>query len=66
MDSQEMEDNVRRLMELWEKGGKGKLSYSKAKRRIEKAMERGCPMLRDCTKCEKVRECPVLNCNEEG
>lgn len=58
------ETMVRSLMELWQKEGKGKLSYGKAEKRLKKAAEHGCLLLDDCTKCPKVLTCPLLNLDD--
>lgn len=59
------DEMIHQLMDLWYKVGKGKLSYGKAEKRLKKAKDHGCLLLSDCSKCPKVRECPILNCDEE-
>lgn len=58
--SEVTEENVRRLMELWPE----KISYSKAQKRLQKAIDAGCPMLGDCANCPKLHECPVVTPEE--
>lgn len=62
MESVEITDGLaEELRELWRKAGKGKISLQEARKRLQKAKGRGCLLLPDCSKCPKVRECPVLN-----
>lgn len=49
------------LQRLWKETGKGKISVQEARKRLQKAKDHGCLLLPDCSKCPKVRECPVLN-----
>lgn len=52
---------VTSLQEVWKEEKGEKLSYSKAKRRIDNAIAQGCTLSDECAKCPKVRECPILN-----
>lgn len=61
----DMETLVGMLQAVWKEEKGEKLSYSKANRRIENAIARGCTMSEDCSKCPKVRECPILNDENE-
>lgn len=61
----DMDALVASLQKVWKEEKGEKLSYSKAKRRIESAIAQGCTMSADCSKCPKVRECPILNDENE-
>jgi len=43
-----------------------KISVQKAKKKLLKAYENGCPLLDDCTKCEKVRACPIIRLDDQS
>lgn len=60
------QEQITRFQELWRSAGNGKLSFTKAKKRLEKAVASGCEMCDDCTKCSKVRECPIVRVDEDG
>ena len=60
----DIEPLVRKLMKLWKDVRKESISYSKAEKRIRAAMEAGCPMLDDCSKCGLLAKCPVLSDDE--
>jgi len=52
---------VNALMEAWVAEGKGKLSPSKALKKLLNAQARGCPLIMTaCADCPKVRECPLM------
>lgn len=60
----EMRDAAVRLARLWKEDGKGKLSPSKAIKKIVNAKARGCPILDCCLDCPKRLECPVVDPND--
>ena len=60
----DIEPLVRKLMKLWKDVRKESISYSKAEKRIKAAMEAGCPMMDDCSKCRLLEKCPELSDDE--
>jgi len=55
------DEKVRALQEAWKRLRGETLTATKAKRRLEEAASKGCPLLDDCSKCEKVANCPILS-----
>jgi len=55
---------VARLQDAWKEHRGERLTATKARRRLEGMVALGCPVLGNCTECEKVRNCPLLA--EEG
>jgi len=60
-----MAERVDSLVRCWKDLGKGKLAPSKALKKLEYAVAKGCPLMECCAECEKLRECPLLNFEEE-
>jgi len=57
---------VNLLIQTWEEDGKGKLSPSKALKKLVWAQSQGCPLFCVCKDCPKVRACPILECNNNN
>lgn len=59
MEGEITDQKVRDLISCWKKARGETLTYSKAKKRLEKAVADGCPLLDKCLNCPKHKECPL-------
>lgn len=48
------QEQITRFQELWRSAGNGKLSFTKAKKRLEKAVASGCERVRDVRRLHEV------------
>lgn len=56
------ESEIRKLQVLWKEAGRGDLSFSKAKKKLQNLVDRGCPLAAHCKDCPKCFDgtCPAL------
>lgn len=62
MENKVTDEKVQQLIELWAKEKGEKLSVSKAKRKLQNMVDRGCPLAAHCKDCLKCFDgtCPAL------
>lgn len=63
--TEEMKVKVAQFMKAFEENGSGKISPSKALKKLNHAKESGCPLLDDCMKCPHVRDCKAIESAKE-